>query len=97
MMKNKATIHVQVADELKPAMTEYIEQSRKTHDLEMSREEMPQGIMATQLLLTVPLLGLTGYLCCMAPMIANPAFADPVSIAALTRTSVRLLSLNIAF
>lgn len=47
--------------------------------------------------MSAPLFAVTGYLCLLAPMATNPAFVDPVSFAFLARSSIRLLSLNIAF
>ena len=51
----------------------------------------------SQVMMSTPLLAVTGYLCLLAPMAANPAFVDPIQFAYLARTSVRLLALNIAF
>jgi hypothetical protein len=51
----------------------------------------------SQLMMAVPLLCCTSYLCLLAPMAANPAFVDPVQFAYIARSSVRLLALNISF
>ena len=47
--------------------------------------------------MSTPLVAVTTYLCLLAPMAGNAAIVDPVQFAYLARSSIRLLSLNIAF
>ncbi len=63
----------------------------------LKSDEIPKGVLFSQIMLSAPLVATTAYLCMLAPMAANPLFVDPASFAYLARTSVRLLTLNIAF
>ena len=63
----------------------------------MREEQLPKGIAFSNLIMATPLIGITGYLCMLAPMAANPAFVDPVQFGYLARSAIRLLSLNVAF
>lgn len=75
----------------------YILEQKQAFSEEQNEEIIPKGVKVAQAVLTVPLVALTGYLCVMSPMAANPAFIDPDTFAAVARSSIRLLSLNIAF
>jgi len=44
----------------------------------MEKDEIPKGLLKTQIILFSPLISLTGVLCMMAPMATNPAFVDPL-------------------
>lgn len=63
----------------------------------MKSDDIPKGVLFSQVMLSTPLVVSTAYLCLLAPMAANPLFVDPASFAYLARTSVRLLALNVAF
>jgi len=63
----------------------------------MREEITPKGVTFSNLMMATPLIGVTSYLCILAPMAANPAFVDPIQFSYLARSAIRLLGLNIAF
>ncbi len=64
---------------------------------EQTNQIVPKSVKIAQAVLTLPLIAITGYLAAVSPMAANAAFIDPISFAAAARSSIRLLSLNLAF
>ena len=73
-----------------------MEQTREIY-MAIRSDEMPKGVLFSKVLMSAPLFALTGYLCVLAPMAANPAFVDPANFAFLARSALRLLTLNISF
>ena len=63
----------------------------------MKSDEIPKGVIFSQAVMSAPLAIMTGYLCLLAPMAANPALVDPIQFMFLARSCLRLLSLNIGF
>lgn len=63
----------------------------------MKEENIPKGVVFSNIVMSMPLMTLTLYLAILTPMAANPALVDPAMYASLARTALRLLSLNIAF
>lgn len=63
----------------------------------MKDETIPRGVVFSQLLMAMPLLGCTAVTCLLAPMAIHPQFVDPAQFSYLARTSLRLLTLNVGF
>ena len=63
----------------------------------MKEDKIPKGVMFSNIFMSAPLFTLTAYLGILTPMAGNPAFVDPAMYAMLARSSLRLLSLNLAF
>ena len=63
----------------------------------MKEEDIPKGVKLSNVMMSAPLFSLTMYLAMIAPMAGNAAIVDPAQFAYLSRTAVRLLSLNISF
>lgn len=60
-------------------------------------ETIPKGVIFSQLLMAMPLVGFTTYTCMLAPLAGNGAFVDPAQFSYMARTSLRLLTLNVGF
>jgi hypothetical protein len=82
---------------IKEARDKYVREQTREMLFTMKDEQLPKGVAFSQLMMAVPLLGFTSFLCLLAPMAANPAFVDPTQFAYLARSSLRLLALNISF
>lgn len=63
----------------------------------MKEEKIPKGVIFSNLFMSAPFMTLTLYLAVLTPMAGNVAFVDPTMYAFLARSSLRLLSLNMAF
>ena len=63
---------------IKAARDKYVQEQTREMLFSMREEQVPMGVAFSILLMAAPLLGVTGYLCMLAPMAANPAFVDPV-------------------
>ena len=59
--------------------------------------EIPKGVWLSTAMMSAPLFSFSFYLSFMSIFVSNPALVDPALFAFVARSSVRLLSLNIAF
>ena len=65
--------------------------------MNMKATETPKGVWLSTMIMSAPFLTMTSYLAIMAPMAANAALVDPAHFAFVARSSLRMLSLNLAF
>ena len=63
----------------------------------MNEEKIPKGVIFSNLFMSAPLMSLTVYLSIMSPMVGQATIIDPTYYAFLSRSALRLLSLNLAF
>ena len=63
----------------------------------MKAKTVPQGVWFSSVVMTTPLALCTLYVAGAAPLAANAALLDPSAYAYMARTTLRLLSLNMAF
>ncbi len=63
----------------------------------MKETKTPKGVWFSTFVMSVPLIGATGYLAALTPVVGHAHLVDANSYAYMARTCVRLLSLNISF
>ena len=82
---------------IKESRDKFVQEQLREMLFSMKETSVPKGVWMSQAMMSLPLLSLTAYLCMLTPMAANPAIVDPVTFAYVARSSLRLLSLNVAF
>ena len=82
---------------IKAARDKYVQEQTREMLYSMKEETIPKGVKLSNVIMSAPLFSLTLYLAMLAPMSGNPALVDPQQFAYLSRSAVRLLSLNISF
>lgn len=63
---------------VRDARERYIQTQTREMFISMKADEIPKGVIFSQAIMSAPLFAMTGYLCLLAPMAANPALVDPV-------------------
>ena len=79
------------------AKDKYIADKLRDMLYNMKEEKIPKGIWFSTFIMSVPLMSATGYLMLLAPLASTPGLVDPNTFAYVSRTCLRLLSLNISF
>ena len=75
----------------------YVQEQLREILFTMKDTNIPKGVIFSNIFMSAPLFTLTMYLGVLTPMAGNVAFVDPAMYAMMARSSLRLLSLNIAF
>ena len=75
----------------------YVQEQLREILFTMKSEEIPKGVILSNLMMSAPFMTLTLYLAVVSPMAANIAIVDPAQFAMIARSALRLLSLNMAF
>lgn len=64
---------------------------------DMKATKTPKGVWFSTFMMSAPLVSATCFLAMMSPMAANAAIVDPQNFAYVSRSCLRMLSLNISF
>ena len=82
---------------LTEAKDKYVADKLRDMLYNMKETKTPKGVWFSTFVMSVPLVGATGYLAALSPVVGISTVVDPHSYAYVARTCVRLLSLNISF